>query len=114
MVFAGFYPKDGNYSDLKAAIEKLALNDAAFQFKPENSEALGAGFRCGFLGMLHLQIIRERLQKEYDLDVLTTAPNVTYQVYLKGTSEPMIVTNPIKYPDFATIDHVAEPFVKLK
>ncbi|ETY72836.1 GTP-binding protein LepA [Lactiplantibacillus fabifermentans T30PCM01] len=108
MVFAGFYPKDDRYTDLKLAIEKLALNDSSFQYAAEVSEALGPGFRCGFLGIFHLQIIRERLQAEYHLDVLTTAPNVTYRVHLKDGSE-QLVNNPIKFPDFATIDFVEEP-----
>lgn len=112
MVFAGFYPKDNNYNELKLAIEKLSLNDSSFHYTLENSEALGAGFRCGFLGMLHLQIIRERLQDEYGLEVLTTAPNVTYHVYLNGKTEPMIVNNPINFPEFSKISYVEEPFVK--
>ncbi|WP_367365954.1 translation elongation factor 4 [Pediococcus parvulus] len=112
MVFAGFYPRDNNYSELKSAIEKLALNDSSFHYSLENSEALGAGFRCGFLGMLHLQIIRERLKDEYGLEVLTTAPNVTYHVYLKGQTEPMIVNNPTNFPEFSKIEYVEEPFIK--
>lgn len=112
MVFAGFYPKDNNYNELKLAIEKLSLNDSSFHYSLENSEALGAGFRCGFLGMLHLQIIRERLQDEYGLEVLTTAPNVTYHVHLNGQTEPMIVNNPINFPEFSKIEYVEEPFVK--
>lgn len=112
MVFAGFYPRDNNYNELKSAIEKLALNDSSFHYSLENSEALGAGFRCGFLGMLHLQIIRERLKDEYGLEVLTTAPNVTYHVYLKGQTEPMIVNNPINFPEFSKIEYVEEPFIK--
>ena len=112
MVFAGFYPRDNNYNELKSAIEKLALNDSSFHYSLENSEALGAGFRCGFLGMLHLQIIRERLKDEYGLEVLTTAPNVTYHVYLKGQTEPMIVNNPTNFPEFSKIEYVEEPFIK--
>lgn len=112
MVFAGFYPKDNDYNALKSAIEKLALNDSSFRYNFENSEALGAGFRCGFLGMLHLQIIRERLKDEYGLSVLTTAPNVTYYVHLKEVEEPVVVNNPINFPDFSKIDYVEEPFIK--
>ncbi|MFC6181619.1 translation elongation factor 4 [Lactiplantibacillus daowaiensis] len=112
MVFAGFYPKDQAYHDLQLAIEKLALNDSSFQYQAEVSEALGPGFRCGFLGIFHLQIIRERLQDEYGLSVLTTAPNVTYRVHLKGQDAPVLVNNPINFPDFAAVDFVEEPFAK--
>jgi GTP-binding protein LepA len=114
MVFAGFYPKDDHYKELKAAVEKLALNDSSFHYVEETSDALGPGFRCGFLGMLHLQIIRERLNDEYQVAVLTTAPNSTYQVYLKDkrVETPLIVTNPVKFPDFSKIDYVEESFVK--
>ncbi|KRN08592.1 GTP-binding translation elongation factor LepA [Liquorilactobacillus mali KCTC 3596 = DSM 20444] len=111
-VFAGFYPKNNNYNDLKSAIEKLALNDSSFHYSLENSEALGVGFRCGFLGMFHLQIIRERLKNEYNLEVLTTAPNVTYHVHLKNQLDPIVINNPISFPDFSKIDFVEEPFVK--
>ena len=109
MVFAGFYPKDDHYHDLQLAIEKLALNDSSFHYAAEVSDALGPGFRCGFLGIFHLQIIRERLHDEYQLDVLTTAPNVTYRVHLK-TDDTLMVNNPIKFPYFADIDYVEEPF----
>ncbi|KRO04701.1 GTP-binding protein LepA [Levilactobacillus paucivorans] len=112
MVFAGFYPQGDHYHDLQLAVEKLALNDTSFHYRPENSEALGAGFRCGFLGIFHLQIIRERLHDEYGLDVLTTAPNVTYRVHLKNTEDPVIVNNPIKFPDYSKIDFVEEPLAK--
>lgn len=112
MVFAGFYPQGDHYHDLQLAVEKLALNDTSFHYRPENSEALGAGFRCGFLGIFHLQIIRERLHDEYGLDVLTTAPNVTYRVHLKNTGEPVVVNNPIKFPDYSKIDFVEEPLAK--
>lgn len=112
MVFAGFYPQGDRYHDLQLAVEKLALNDTSFHYRPENSEALGAGFRCGFLGIFHLQIIRERLHDEYGLDVLTTAPNVTYRVHLKSTEEPVVVNNPIKFPDYSKIDFVEEPLAK--
>lgn len=114
MVFAGFYPKDDNYKELKAAIEKLSLNDSSFHYTEEVSEALGPGFRCGFLGMLHLQIIRERLANEYHINVLTTAPNSIYHVYLKDTPDqsPLIITNPVKFPEFSKINYVEEPYVK--
>lgn len=115
MVFAGIYPKSTNYKDLKDAVEKLALNDPSFRYTEETSDALGPGFRGGFLGMFHLQIIRERLHDEYGIDVLTTAPNVSYHVYVKQPNrEPklVIVDNPVNFPYFNDIDHVEEPFVK--
>ena len=115
MVFAGLYPKNTDYKDLKDAIEKLALNDPSFHYSEEISDALGPGFRGGFLGMFHLQIIRERLHDEYGVDVLTTAPNVNYHVYLKkrvNKHEYLDVTNPVKFPYFNDIDYVEEPFVK--
>lgn len=116
MVYAGFYPKDGtSYAALKEAISKLALNDSSFQYLAEESEALGPGFRCGFLGIFHLQIIRERLLKEYRVEVLTTAPNATYHVYLKKppvNQEYLTITNPVKFPDFSEIDYVTESYVK--
>lgn len=116
MVYAGLYPKEGtSYEALKQAISKLALNDAAFHYTPEQSEALDAGFRCGFLGIFHLQIIQERLHDEYNVEVLTTAPNATYHVYLKepdARKEYLTITNPAKFPDFAKIDYVTESYVK--
>lgn len=116
MVYAGFYPKDGtSYAALKEAISKLALNDSSFQYLAEESEALGPGFRCGFLGIFHLQIICERLLKEYQVEVLTTAPNATYHVYLKKppvNQEYLTITNPVKFPDFSEIDYVTESYVK--
>lgn len=111
-VFAGLYPKNNTFNELKIAVERLGLNDSSFHYKIETSEALGLGFRCGFLGVLHLQIICERLRDEYGLEVLTTAPNVTYRIYLKEQLEPLIVNNPIQFPDFSIIDAVEEPFVK--
>ncbi|MHA8111342.1 translation elongation factor 4 [Lactobacillaceae bacterium Melli_B4] len=111
MVYAGIYPQ-GDYQELKDAINKLALNDSSLQLIPEVSDALGPGFRGGFLGIFHLQIIKERLHDEYGVDVLTTAPNVTYQVHLKGTDEVLTVDNPVQFPDFETIDYVEEPMVK--
>ena len=116
MVYAGFYPKgDTSYEALKQAISKLALNDSAFHYAPEQSEALDAGFRCGFLGIFHLQIIQERLRDEYHVEVLTTAPNATYHVYLKQPQpkqEYLTITNPAKFPDFSEIDYVTESYVK--
>ena len=116
MVYAGFYPKGNtSYEALKQAISKLALNDSAFHYTPEQSEALDAGFRCGFLGIFHLQIIQERLRDEYHVEVLTTAPNATYHVYLKQTQpkqEYLTITNPAKFPDFSEIDYVTESYVK--
>lgn len=110
MVYAGFYPKGDTYHDLALAVEKLSLNDASFQYRRETSDALGPGFRCAFLGIFHLQIIRERLQTEYGLDVLTTAPNVTYHVHLKDSDQVVTVDNPTRFPDFGLIDYVEEPF----
>ena len=116
MVYAGFYPKGNtSYEALKQAISKLALNDSAFHYTPEQSEALDAGFRCGFLGIFHLQIIQERLRDEYHVEVLTTAPNATYHVYLKQPQpkqEYLTITTPAKFPDFSEIDYVTESYVK--
>ncbi len=114
MVYAGLYPRGTDYKDLKIAIEKLALNDAAFQYEPEQSEALGMGFRGGFLGIFHLQIIRERLQDEFGLDILTTMPNSTFRVTLKQKDEMVMVENPTQFPHFAQIAKVEEPYVHAK
>ncbi|MDF7682217.1 translation elongation factor 4 [Lactobacillus sp. ESL0679] len=111
LVFAGIYPKNNDFPALKQALNKLSLNDTSFSFVEERSEALGQGFRCGFLGTFHLEIIRERLKDEYGIDVLTTAPNVTYFVYLKN-GQTMKINNPAQYPAFGLIDHVTEPFIK--
>ncbi|HJE44232.1 translation elongation factor 4 [Levilactobacillus namurensis] len=111
MVFAGLYPQNNDYPALKEAIQKLGLNDPSFSYTEERSEALGVGFRCGFLGAFHLQIIRERLHDEYGVDVLTTAPNVTYHVQLKN-GQRMVVNNPVQFPAFSLIESVAEPFVQ--
>ncbi len=129
MVFAGLFPTDSDqFGDLKEALEKLQLNDAALSYEPENSAALGFGFRCGFLGLLHLEIVQERLEREFELDLITTAPTVEYQVKLKrGLKGPprnhgedsdfvgnlIEVDNPALLPDPTTIETVAEPFVKL-
>ena len=112
MVFAGFYPKNNDYVRLKSAIERLSLNDSSFQYVLETSDALGMGFRCGFLGMLHLQIVRERLKDEYDLEVLTTSPNVTYHVHIKDNQKVEEINNPAQFPNFSEIEFVEEPFVR--
>lgn len=112
MVFSGIYPLDGaRYADLRDALEKLRLNDAAFTFEPETSVALGFGFRCGFLGLLHMEIIQERLEREYNFDIITTAPSVVYKLKLTDGSEVMI-DNPTNYPDAALIATAEEPMVK--
>ncbi len=112
MVFCGLYPIDSaRYNDLRDALEKLELNDSALEFEPETSQALGFGFRCGFLGLLHMEIIQERIEREFKIDLITTAPSVIYKVFLTN-GEDMIVDNPSNMPDPQTIDRVEEPFVK--
>ncbi|MGO2294972.1 MAG: translation elongation factor 4 [Psychroflexus halocasei] len=114
MVFAGIYPVDTeDYEELRASMEKLQLNDASLVFQPESSAALGFGFRCGFLGMLHLEIIQERLEREFDMTVITTVPNVSYLAYtLKDPNEALPVSNPSDLPDPSVIDRVEEPYIK--
>ncbi|MBW6418375.1 translation elongation factor 4 [Celeribacter sp. PS-C1] len=112
VVFCGLFPVDANdFEDLRTAIEKLQLNDASFSSEMETSAALGFGFRCGFLGLLHLEVIRDRLEREYDLDLITTAPSVVYKIYMKdGTVEDL--HNPADMPDLTYVDHVEEPRIK--
>ena len=112
MVFAGVYPVDPNdYEGLRTSLEKLQLNDASLTFQPESSQALGFGFRCGFLGLLHMEIIQERLDREFNMDVITTVPNVSYMVYDKQGNEKE-VHNPSGLPDQTMIDHIEEPYIK--
>ncbi|GIN55838.1 translation elongation factor 4 [Lederbergia ruris] len=112
MVFCGLYPIDSNkFNDLREALEKLELNDSALSYEPETSQALGFGFRCGFLGLLHMEIIQERIEREFKIDLITTAPSVVYKVYLTDGSE-LKVDNPSNMPDPQKIDHVEEPYVK--
>ncbi len=111
MVFSGIYPADGaKYGDLRDALEKLQLNDAALSYEPETSVALGFGFRCGFLGLLHMEIIQERLEREYNLDLVTTAPSVVYKVY-KTNGEVIDISNPTNLPPMSEIEHMEEPMV---
>ncbi len=112
MVFCGVYPVDGSdYEKLKYAIEKLQLNDASFTSVAESSVALGFGFRCGFLGLLHMEIIQERLRREYDVDIISTYPGVVYEVYLQN-GEKLLIDNPVHLPDPTTIDRIEEPFLR--
>ncbi len=114
MVFAGIYPVDTeDYEELRASMEKLQLNDASLVFAPESSAALGFGFRCGFLGMLHLEIIQERLEREFDMTVITTVPNVSYHAFKrKDTETAIVVNNPSDLPDPSMVDRVEEPYIK--
>src|SRR5262245_45052425 len=115
MVFAGLFPVDAaDYQDLKDALGKLVLNDASVTYEPESSSALGFGFRCGFLGLLHMEIIQERLEREFDLNVITTAPSVEYRVHLPpvgGVSEVQVVDNPAKVPDLGKFEKIEEPVI---
>jgi GTP-binding protein LepA len=112
MVFAGIYPMDNDdYSDLRDSLEKLQLNDASLVFEPETSIALGFGFRCGFLGLLHLEIVQERLEREYDMTILTTVPQVSYEAYL-NSGEQITIHNPADMPDVTRLDRIEEPYIK--
>ena len=114
MVFAGLYPTDTNqYENLRDALERLQLNDASLQYEPETSTALGFGFRAGFLGLLHMEIVQERLQREFDLDLVTTVPSVEYKVY-KADNVMVLLENPSKMPPAAEVGRVEEPFVKAR
>src|SRR5690606_22341495 len=114
MVFAGIYPVDTeDYEELRFSIEKLRLNDASLTFEPESSAALGFGFRCGFLGMLHLEIIQERLEREFNMNVITTVPNVSYHAYTeKHPDKMMLVNNPSELPDPSGLNRVEEPYIR--
>ncbi len=113
MVFAGIYPVDtDDYEELRASMEKLQLNDASLVFEPESSAALGFGFRCGFLGMLHMEIIQERLEREFNMTVITTVPNVSYKAYLNKGDELIIVNNPSELPEPSKLNFVEEPYIK--
>ena len=112
VVFSGIYPLDGSkYNDLKDALLKLKLNDASLTFEPDNSIALGFGFRCGFLGLLHMEIIQERIEREFDIDIITTAPSVSYKVY-KTDGSMVTVDNPSRFPDVSNIDYCEEPIIE--
>ncbi|OLO38867.1 elongation factor 4 [Alkalihalophilus pseudofirmus] len=114
MVFCGIYPIDtADYNDLREALERLQLNDASLQFEPETSQALGFGFRCGFLGLLHMEIIQERIEREFNIDLITTAPSVVYHVY-QTDGEVLEIDNPSKMPDPQKIERIEEPYVKAK
>jgi GTP-binding protein LepA len=114
MVFSGIYPVDSNdYQALKDALEKLVINDASLTYEPETSEALGFGFRCGFLGLLHMEIIQERLEREYNLDLITTVPNVVYRIVLKDGST-IEIDNPAKMPPIQDVSHIEEPYVEAR
>jgi len=113
MVFAGFFPTDpAEYENMRDALSKLHLNDSSFQFEPDTSDALGFGFRCGFLGLLHMEIIQERLEREYDLDLITTAPSVVYHAYNRQ-NELIKVDNPSKMPSVGNLERIEEPILKL-
>lgn len=114
MVFAGIFPREGDdFGKLREGIEKLTLNDSALIYEAEQSQALGLGFRCGFLGLLHLEIVQERLRREYGLELIVTVPSVAYYVYSKGEKNPLIVRSPQMLPDPSKIDYIEEPWVKL-
>ncbi len=112
MVFASIYPVDSDrYEDLRSSIEKLQLNDAALSFRPESSPALGFGFHCGFLGFLHMEIVKDRLEREYDISVILTIPNVSYRVYMKNNQKVLIINNPSDFPETEKLKRIEEPYV---
>ena len=112
VVFSSIYPVDSNdYNELLTAIEKLKLNDASLVWEKDSSAALGFGFRCGFLGMLHLEVVQERLEREFDLSIVLTAPSVAYNLVMSG-GEEMVLDNPSEYPDAAKIEATYEPYIK--
>ena len=114
MVYAGIYCVDGDdYPQLRDAMEKLSLNDAALSYEPDNSQALGSGFRCGFLGLLHMDIVQERLEREYDMDIITTAPSVSYIIKMKDGSE-IAISSPAELPDRSGVESISEPWVKME
>ena len=113
MVFCGIYPIDGDdLPDLRDALDKLKLNDASITYEPESSKALGFGFRCGFLGLLHMEIVRERLDREFDLGIIATAPSVVYRAFLTDGTE-LLVDNPTELPDLSRLDHIDEPMLDI-
>jgi len=115
MVFAGIYPVEGeDYQDLREALERLQLNDAALVFEPETSQALNFGFRCGFLGLFHMEIVQERIEREYDLDIIATAPSVEYEVLLRNTGELVRIDSPAQLPDEGSIEEIREPWMQME
>ena len=113
MVFCGIYPIDGDdLPDLRDALDKLKLNDASITYEPESSKALGFGFRCGFLGLLHMEIVRERLEREFDLAIIATAPSVVYRAFLTDGTE-LDIDNPTDLPDPSRLDHIDEPMLDI-
>ena len=113
MVFAGIYPVDtDDFEELRSSMGKLQLNDASLVFEPESSAALGFGFRCGFLGMLHMEIIQERLEREFNMTVITTVPNVSYKAYLNKNDELLVINNPSDLPEQTKLDYIEEPYIK--
>ena len=112
VVFCGLFPVDNSeFEDLRESIEKLALNDASFSFEMETSAALGFGFRCGFLGLLHLEVVRDRIEREYGIDLITTAPSVIYHIKMRDQST-IELHNPADMPDLTYVDHIEEPRIK--
>ena len=113
MVFAGIYPVDtDDFEELRSSMEKLQLNDASLVFEPESSAALGFGFRCGFLGMLHMEIIQERLEREFNMTVITTVPNVSYKAYLNKNEDLLVINNPSDLPEQTKLNYIEEPYIK--